>query len=241
VSHQLPNDGTNSGDDIPLFAMDNEPQSDFDYFKAPDDASDIVDAIVIEEPKSRIKSDPGTALDRDAKSGVPNIDEWMDFFSRILIRLSTDWYVEWAFRGIDEDLLSDREVDRIKLTKEQRDRMARPFAELSFKNKFTRKHGREIIATAGTIDAVAQLGVWFSQVNRIAAKYRKLSGQQPQQEYRPANPVSRRDRLPNGKPVPVADDMTGGEHNERTEQGPESSNGHRERPDILGAVYNPGS
>lgn len=236
----LPGAESTSSEDNDLFSFDGA-SADFDYFKSPnvpDDPGDIIDGELVDEPSSRLHSESAKVLDRPAKSGVPNIDEWMDFFSRILIRLATDFYIDLAFRGIDEDLLSEREVDRIRLDKEKRDRIARPFAEFSNKNKFTRKHGREIIGLAGSIDALAQLGVWFSSVNRIAAKYRRLSNQSPQPT------VTSRDRLPNNQPVPrnenLADAVRGGESDVSAEQGT-SVNGHRQRPDIIGQVWNPGS
>jgi hypothetical protein len=66
---------------------------------------------------------------RDAKPGIPSLDEWMDFFSRIVIRVACDWYIEWAFRGIDENRLTDREIHRVQLTDEerQRNRIARKY------------------------------------------------------------------------------------------------------------------
>ena len=109
---------------------------------------------------------------RDAKPGIPSLDEWMDFFSRIVIRVACDWYIEWAFRGIDENRLTDREIHRVQLTDEERQRIAVPFAELSHKSKFMRKHGRTIVASGGLFDAIIALGTWTSRVNRIARKYK---------------------------------------------------------------------
>jgi hypothetical protein len=99
----------------------------------------------------------------------------MDFFSRILIRVACDWYIEWAFRGVDENRLTDREISRIQLSDEERQRIAVPFAELSHKSKFMRKHGRTIVASGGLFDAVIALGTWTSRVNRIARKYKTVT------------------------------------------------------------------
>lgn len=109
---------------------------------------------------------------REAKPGIPSIDEWMDFFSRIVLRVACDWYIEWAFRGVDETALTDREIERIQLTGEERQRIAVPFAEISHKSKLMRKHGRSIIASGGVFDAIVAIGTWTSRVNRIARKHK---------------------------------------------------------------------
>lgn len=109
---------------------------------------------------------------RDAKPGIPALDEWLDFFSRIVLRVSCDWYIEWAFRGVDEQVLTDREIDRIQMTDEERKRIAVPFAEISHKSKLMRKHGRTIIASGGMFDAIVAIGTWTSRVNRIAKKHK---------------------------------------------------------------------
>lgn len=109
---------------------------------------------------------------RDAKPGIPSIDEWMDFFSRIVLRVACDWYIEWAFRGVDETALNDREIERIQLTGEERQRIAVPFAEISHKSKLMRRHGRSIIASGGVFDAIVAIGTWTSRVNRIARKHK---------------------------------------------------------------------
>jgi hypothetical protein len=110
---------------------------------------------------------------KDPKAGPPKLEEWQKFFSRVLIRSATNWYIEFAFRGIDEDELSDREVDRIKITEDEREKIARPFAELANKSKFTRKHGRTIVALTDSWDSMVTLGMWYNRVNRVARKHRK--------------------------------------------------------------------
>jgi hypothetical protein len=109
---------------------------------------------------------------REAKPGIPSLDEWMDFFSRIVLRVACDWYIDWAFRGVDENLLTDREIQRIQLSAEERQRIAVPLAELSHKSKFMRRHGRTIVASGGAFDAIVALGTWTSRVNRIARKHK---------------------------------------------------------------------
>lgn len=109
---------------------------------------------------------------REAKPGIPSLDEWLDFFSRILLRVMCDWYIEWAFRGVDENTLTDRDIDRIQMTDEERKRIAVPLAELSHKSKLMRKHGRTIIASGGAFDAIIALGAWTRRVNRIARRHK---------------------------------------------------------------------
>lgn len=122
---------------------------------------------------SRLKQKPlPTPPPRDASKAIPSIDEWMDFFSRIFLRVVCDWYISFAFRGIDEDVLTDREIDRLQLSDEERKRIAVPLAELSNKSKVMRKYGRTIVASGGAFDALITLGTWASRVNRIAHRHR---------------------------------------------------------------------
>jgi hypothetical protein len=109
---------------------------------------------------------------REAKAGPPSLDEWVKFFSNVLLRVGTEFYITLAFRGIDEDALTERDVERLALTDEERKLIATPFAELSHKSKLMRKHGRMIVASGDALNALVVLGMWFSRVNRIAAKYR---------------------------------------------------------------------
>jgi hypothetical protein len=152
------------------------------------DSIPIVTGVIAEpaeEPKrSRRTKTPEPDGERDAKTGPPDIHEWMDFFSKVLLRFICDWYISWAFSGIDEDLLSDREIERIQLSDDERKRIARPFAELSYKSKFMRKHGRTIVASGGAFDALVALGAWTARVNRISKKYKKPN---PRQQRAPQN------------------------------------------------------
>lgn len=125
----------------------------------------------IEDSRLRQRALP-TPEARDAKPGIPSLDEWLDFFSRILLRVMCDWYIEYAFRGVDENQLSDRDIDRIQMTEEERKRIAVPLAELSHKSKIMRKHGRTIIASGGAFDAIVALGAWSRRVQRIARRHK---------------------------------------------------------------------
>lgn len=150
---------------------DNEPQFNFDVpISTPlFDEHETGDGVDDSRLRSKADSPPPP---RDAKPGIPSLDEWMDFFSRIVLRVACDWYIEWAFRGVDENSLTDREVARVQLTAEERQRIAVPLAELSHKSKFMRRHGRTIVASGGAFDAIVALGTWTSRVNRIARKYK---------------------------------------------------------------------
>jgi hypothetical protein len=125
----------------------------------------------IDDSKLRQKVEE-TPSPRDAKPGVPSLDEWLDFFSRILLRVACDWYIDFAFRGVDENSLTDREIDRIQMTEEERKRIAVPLAELSHKSKLMRRHGRTIIASGGAFDAIIALGAWTRRVQRIARRHK---------------------------------------------------------------------
>lgn len=171
-------------------------------------AGDIVDAEIVpdtpeppieEKPKPRARRTRKTTattneLDKPLidpekekgkkegpKSGIPDVDEWLDFFSRIVLRTLLDWYVDYAFRGIDEDLVSERDLERLVLTKDERNEIAAPLAEYANKNKFTRKHGREIVALADSMESMIVLTRYVMRVNRIARKYRpnKPKAQRP--------------------------------------------------------------
>lgn len=141
---------------------------------------DVIDAeIVSEEPpptarggRSRSRTTEEPRIPRDAKTGPPSIDEWTGFFSRVVLRAVCDFYINAAFRGIDEESLSDRELERLAMTDDERKLIVVPFAELSNKSKFMRKHGRMIVASGDAVNSVIVLGAWMTRVNRIAAKYR---------------------------------------------------------------------
>lgn len=217
--------------------------ADFSFFTSEDvKPEDIVDGEIVDSAfdrdafKSRIKTGyeqpPASTKPADdkAKTTPPKVDEWMDFFSRVLIRAATDFYIEAAFRDIDEEWLSEREVDRIKLAPSERDRIAKPLAELAYKSKFTRKHGRSIIALTGSIDSVIQLGMWVNRVNRIASKYRNLGLSNPAQPKR-AQFVPRPMQSP-----------TRAEEPGNVSSGPDTQSGNgrtKWRPNIGGEVQNP--
>jgi hypothetical protein len=239
VADELSSNGdVTSSADSP-FISESVPADDFDFFDGPPPSSgDVVDAeLISESPGRSIKSDPAVSLDRPAKSGVPDIHEWMHFFSNVFIRLSTDFYIDWAFRDVDENDLSEREIERIKLTDVERDRMARPFAEFSNKSKFMRKRGRVIISSADSIDAILQMGMWFSRTSRIAARHKRKSSQPSRPRPVRATPVFRSPAAPPPAPVPVPDN--GSDDNVGSGQSAPFARPPGVRPDIVGTVFNP--
>lgn len=218
-----------------------------DWFSpAPDDARDLTSNV------RRIrdaKSERPQPTDRDAKTGIPSVGEWQGFFGNVLIRLATDYYIDLAFRDIDESLLTEREIDRIKLDKTERDRVARPFAEYSYKSKFMRKHGRMIIASGDSIDAVIQLGMWFSRVRRIASKVRERQGMPRTVRASPVfrmqprpQPPEQPQMQPQQPPFQHAPQQGESESVRfgSSEKPPSTIKPDGWRPDIAGAVFNPG-
>jgi hypothetical protein len=154
---------------------------------------------------SRLKQKPlPTPPPRDASKSIPSIDEWMDFFSRIFLRVVCDWYISFAFRGIDENVLTDREIDRLQLSDEERKRISVPLAELSNKSKVMRKYGRTIVASGGAFDALITLGTWASRVNRIAHKHRPkvTQGRVMNERFGPGTPETDGTEGTNGGRVP---------------------------------------
>ena len=109
---------------------------------------------------------------RDASNKPPTLDEWSYFFGKIVLKISCDWYLQFAFRGIDENIVSDRDLERLGMTDDERKLISTPLAELSNKSKFMRKHGRTMVASGDAFYAMVTLGAWMSRVNRIASKYR---------------------------------------------------------------------
>lgn len=127
------------------------------------DFGEPVNATVVED-------EPKPKKDK-AKAGPPRLEEWEDFFGRVLIKGITTRYVDYVFRDVDEELLTENELRRLHLSLDERQQIARPFAELSNKTDWMRKHGRLIIASSDAVESLFVLSLWFSRVNRIAAKY----------------------------------------------------------------------
>lgn len=259
MTQQSEDADTSSGiDDITITAEDyasaTEPVPNSQAYMGGEPTGEVSE--LHEERRERFKSRIKTGYEPPSQkvqelppsTTFPKLDEWLDFFSRAVVGMLTDLAVEFCFRGIDEELLTEREVQSIKLDKEERDRIARPLAEFAYKNKYTRKHGREILGLAGSLDSVLQLGIWYARMSKIAAKYQEMSGN-PQRQRRPfrqsrmARQHAARQQQRNTQRVVVVQPQEEVQ-DERIGSGEAqpSPNGHsREwRPDVGGWVNNPG-
>lgn len=221
-------------------AIPGEASADLGGSDAPAEPSEIgaridaqVPVVSAAEKRSRRESREDRALNdperkppgSELKTTPPDKDDWLDFFSRIVLRVGLESYVDFAFRGIDESIVSDRDLERVTPTKELRDQIAAPFAVYATKNKWMRKHGREIVSLADSLEAVIQLGIWMRRVNRIASHYR------PQRTQRAQPKVTLRPRG-NGN----GDNGPGQGTSDGTVQG--GRNGH---VDAGFTIFNPGS
>jgi hypothetical protein len=132
---------------------------------------------VLEAPdKSRDTSVPQTK--------PPTVDEWQDFIGRIVLHTAMEAYAGWILKDID---LTPAELELISLTKEDYKEMSAPLATYTNKNTWARKHGREIIGAADSIESVLALGIWVRRVNRIAKKHRPEK-QARRHQHAPGNP-----------------------------------------------------
>ncbi|HEY6020721.1 MAG TPA: hypothetical protein VIY48_12745 [Candidatus Paceibacterota bacterium] len=164
---------------------------------------------LVEAPEKMRKETP--------KSGPPSIDEWQAFIGRFVIRTITDAYLSLALRDI-EDELSPRELEMIRLTKEDLKDLSAPLATLANKSTRARKHGRAIIAAADSYESVIAMAMWMRRVNKIAKKHRKAK-------------VPRSNRVVQGQ---VQEENANGYSGSNDGQGPEFN-----APGF--GVFNPGS
>jgi hypothetical protein len=118
----------------------------------------------------------------EPKSGPPSLDEWQDFFSRIVLRAGTEFMVS-VMLGDVMDQLTPHERKLIELSSEDLREMSAPFASLANKSKKARKHGRFIISAADSVESVLSLAIWLRRVNRISRKYRPARAQRRQQQH----------------------------------------------------------
>lgn len=129
---------------------------------------DVEDAP--ERPRKTVSGKP--------KTGAPSVDEWQDFIGRIVLTTVTDLYLDYALKGIS-DQLSDRELRQVRLSKQDLKDMAAPIATLAQGSKFAAKRGRALIAASDSIEAVIVMVLWMKKVNKIAKKYRPQRQAQP--------------------------------------------------------------
>jgi hypothetical protein len=171
---------------------------------AKEQAGDAIDAAIAADPETSApaaKPEPKPITEAlgfgrrkrknntTPKTTAPDKDEWLDFFSRIVIRFLTEWYVDAAFRGIDETVVTEDDAAKLLLTEEERDTIAAPYAAFAVKNPYFKKHGREILALSDSFESTVILGRWFMRVNRIKRKYqpRKSKPQRHPQMRREVN------------------------------------------------------
>lgn len=122
-------------------------------------------------------SGPRTKSKR-ATTKAPSLDEWQDFIGRIVLTTLTDFYLDFALKGIS-DQLTDRELRQVRLSKQDLKDMAAPIATLAQGSKFAQKRGRALIAASDSIEAVIVMVLWMKKVNKIAKKYRPVQQRQP--------------------------------------------------------------
>jgi hypothetical protein len=135
----------------------------------------VLDDEVRKPPK--FMEEKPTVTDRDKpKAGPPTLDEWQDFFARVVFLTLAEWYVSWCFRGVDEGIVSDEDLKRCTLDREERKAIALPLSELANKSSVARKHGRQLIAFFESAEAFILIGMWMSKVHRVARKYKPQRG-----------------------------------------------------------------
>lgn len=138
-----------------------------------DEIGSLIDQAVAQSDDKPL-IDPEKPQPADTKTGPPSVDEWLDFFSRIVLKIGCELYIDFAFRGIDEKIVTAEDLQRVQLRKNERDSLARPFAQFANKSKYARKHGRQIVALTDSVESAVTLGIWARRVNRIAKKYRPV-------------------------------------------------------------------
>jgi hypothetical protein len=186
----------------------------------------MIDSAIAEEAeKERPLIDPEKPIREDLRTSAPKVDEWLDFFSRIVLKVGMELYTDLIFKDVDESLVTVADLKRIQVTKQERDTIARPFAEYATKNSFTKKHGRQIVALTDSAESLITLGIWARRVNRVAKKYKPTQPQQRKQQAMRPQSVRIDDNGYNGQATGTnVNGTTGGK-----------------LPDGEFGIYNPGS
>jgi hypothetical protein len=125
---------------------------------------DVEDSDPVPEP-IEIKSKP-------PKSTPPSLEEWQDFIGRVVLGSLTTFYLDAALRDIREDM-TEAEFESVRLSKDDLRDLAAPIASLASKSAKAKKHGRMIVSSADSIDAVLTLMMWMKRIRRLNKKYRK--------------------------------------------------------------------
>lgn len=168
--------------------IDDELPEDYGDATAPNQNPESRSDIPYVEIPDRVQKD--SEKDK-AKSGPPTVAEWQDFIGRTVLRFMTDGYLTLVLRDIDH-LLTDREREQIRLSRDDLKELAAPMAELANKSPAMRKRGRLLVASADSVEAVWTLVFWMRRVNRIAKRHRTELARQQQTNVRvmqpPVNP-----------------------------------------------------
>lgn len=202
----LDGDDTSSADDSALPPPVVPPQDVLDDWAKFSAGPPTRDAGRVLDHESRLgdlfEEKPAVTEKDKPKAGPPTLDEWQDFFGRVVFLTLAEWYVQICFLGVPEEIISDEDLQRCMLTKDERKAIALPISELANKSSTARKHGRQVIAFFETAESFILIGVWMAKVRRIANKY-KPKKEKPAKVVRP-----KRERVqPNEETGP-----TGGEH-----------------------------
>jgi hypothetical protein len=172
IIQAIVSDDTSSADAAsPLFDFDELPPDP--YADVPQNAAPPVEESAFRESiaDSRLAEKKEIKDDR-ARAGPPTLDEWEDFFARVVLLTFMEWYVTFVFRSVDDEIVSDEDMARCVMSKEDRKAIAIPLAEFANKSSVARKHGRQVIALFESMEAILILGMWMSRVNRIARRYK---------------------------------------------------------------------
>jgi hypothetical protein len=137
--------------------------------------------------RPRFEEKPEVTEKDKPKAGPPTLDEWQDFFARVVFLTLAEWYVTWCFRGIPDEVIDEGDLRRCTLSKEERKAIALPLSELANKSSVARKHGRQVIAFFETAESFILIGMWMAKVHRIAAKYKpkKEKKEKPSERIQP--------------------------------------------------------
>lgn len=142
--------------------------------ESPDEYEAVFVQMEPETEKPEVVEKPERKVKPQAKNGPPTLDEWQDFIGRFVLRGITEGYLNLALSDFYDEL-TPRELESIRLTKEDLKEMSAPLASLAHKNKFLRNKGRGIIASADSGEAVIALLIWMRRVKRISTKHRKAA------------------------------------------------------------------
>ena len=164
---------------------------------------------------------------RSVSTKPPTAAEWQNFLGKTVLRLATEGYLYLVlFRHFDENELTPRELESVRLTAEELCEIAAPVATVASKNKLAKKHGRTIIASAESYESVIDLFFWMKRVNKIARKYKPVRVT----SKKPDNAEPHIEGVVFNGPVPRQDDPTTAASGRHATTGPN-----------IAGIFNPGT